>query len=119
MDIERIDPPRRFTVGRRQDIELSDCARIALVPDEQVTFTTPAGGELDVARKAWGFYATPSLNARLPTHGLRPALCANAGGQTYLLLVEAGSEVAFKTYLEAEEMRILAWLDGSEPLPWS
>ncbi|MCR9221866.1 MAG: hypothetical protein NXI21_16700 [Alphaproteobacteria bacterium] len=114
MDLTRIDPPRRFRVGRDGAIELSECARIALQPDEQVTFTTPAGGEYDVARKDWGFYATPSLNGRLPAHGLRPALCANAAGQLYLLLVETGCEEAFHAYLDGEAMRVLLWLDGPE-----
>jgi hypothetical protein len=79
-----------------------------------VTFTTAAGGEYDVARKAWGFYATPSLNGRLPDHGLRPALAANAQGRLYLLLVEAGREPEFEAYLAGESMRVVAWLDTDE-----
>jgi len=114
MDIQKSDPPRRFTVGRDQALTLTDCAHIALDPDEQVTFTTPAGGEVDVCRKDWGFYATPSLNGRLPAHGLKPALCANAGGQLYLLLVETGQEAAFEAYLRDEEMRAIAWLDAPD-----
>lgn len=112
MKIDHKTPPRRFTVGRARDIEIADCAAIALAPDEQVTFTTPAGGEYDVARKSWGFYATPSLNGRLPAHGLRPALCANAAGQCYLLLVETGAEADFQAYLAAEAMRVVLWLDA-------
>ncbi|MBP5855601.1 hypothetical protein KAJ83_01160 [Marivibrio halodurans] len=114
MEIDRKNPPRRFTVGREGGITIADCAAIALSPDEQVTFTTPAGGEYDVARKAWGFYATPSLNGRLPAHGLRPALCVNAVGRLYLLLREDGREGAFEAYLEAEGMRVLVWLDDPE-----
>lgn len=114
MEIDRKDPPRRFTVGADGGIALSDCAAIALSPDEQVTFTTPSGGELDVARKDWGFYATPSLNGRLPAHGLRPALCVNAKEQLYLLLVEDGHEAAFDAYLTEQAMRVVAWLDGDD-----
>lgn len=111
MEIDRKTPPRRFTVGREGAITIADCAAIALAPDEQVTFTTPSGGEYDVARKDWGFYATPSLNGRLPAHGLRPALCVNVAGQLYLLLREDGHEGAFEAYLEAEGIRVLVWLD--------
>ena len=111
MEIERIEPAREFTVG---DTTIRHAADVALEPDEQVTFTTPAGGEYDVARKAWGFYATPSLNRRLPDHGLRPTLAVNAAGLLYLLLVESGREADFEAYLERESMRILAWLDTNE-----
>jgi hypothetical protein len=111
MKIDHIEPPREFTVG---DVTISHAANVRLEPDEQVTFTTPAGAEYDVARKSWGFYATPSLNGRLPAHGLRPALAANAEGRVYLLLVEAGSEADFESYLEEESMRVVAWLDTDE-----
>jgi hypothetical protein len=32
----------------------------------------------------------------------------------YLMLVEAGDEQDFQAYLDAEEMRIVAWLDTDE-----
>ena len=115
MKIDRIDPPRRFAVGRDNAITMADCARIDLAADEQVTFTTAAGAEYDVARKSWGFYATPSLNGRLPAHGLRPALCANRAGGRYVLLVERGHEADFRAYLAAEGLEVLAWLDEDDP----
>lgn len=108
MDIERIDPPREFAVG---DITIRHAANVALDPDEQVTFTTANGAEYDVARKSWGFYATPSLNRRLPAHGLRPALAANADGRLSVMLVEQGHEEDFLAYLERESMRVITWLD--------
>jgi len=114
MNISPKDPPRPFRVGADGAIEMRDCGSIALAPDDQVTFTTPDGGEFDVARKAWGFYATPSLNGRLPAHGLRPALCGNPAGQLYLLLVETGSEAAFERYLAEQKMHVLCWLDAPQ-----
>lgn len=114
MEFTQKDPPRRFRVGADGAIEMADCGSLALSPDEQVTFTTPAGGEFDVARKAWGFYATPSLNGRLPAHGLKPALCRNPAGQLYLLLVETGQEAAFERYLAEQEMDVLCWLDAPD-----
>ena len=111
MRIDRKSPPRRFRVGRDAAVEMSDCGTIRLEPDEQVTFVTPDGAEYDVARKEWGFYATPSLEGRLPEHGLRPLLVRNAAGRSYVLLVERGREAALRRYLEAEAMRILRWLD--------
>lgn len=108
MNIRRIDPPRTFRVG---DVDIAHCADVALEPDEQVTFTTRSGTEFDVARKSWGYYATPSLNRRLPAHGLRAVLAANADERLALLLVERGHEEDFSAYCEEQGMRVVAWLD--------
>jgi hypothetical protein len=102
------DPPRLFRAGTA---ELKDCASVDLEPDEQVTFVTEAGGEYDVARKTWGFYATPSLNGRLPRSGLRPAIVRNADAKYYVLLVEQGHEAEFDAYCRAEAMSVVVWLD--------
>ncbi len=118
MKVSPTSPPRRFKTGRKADVEISDCGTIALTPDEQVTFITPDGGEFDVARKDWGFYATPSLEARLPNHGLRPLLARNTAGRSFILLVETGRETQLEAYLAREEMRILRWLD-TDPEPES
>lgn len=74
-----------------------------------------AGGtELDVVRKAWGYYATPSLNGRLREHGLRAALVVNDRGRLYVMLCEDGSEPAFEAYLDEESQRLVCWLDSDE-----
>lgn len=111
MRLEPIEPPREFRVG---EITLRHALNLELDPDEQVTLTTPSGTEYDIVRKAWGYYATPSLNRRLAAHGLRAALCANSDGRIALLLLESGHEEDFNRYLEAEGMRVLAWLDTDE-----
>ena len=110
MRFRPIEPPRRYTAGRT-DVEIADCGRLELEPDEQVTLTTPAGGEYDVTRKAWGFYATPSLNARLPGFGLRPALIENTEGRRFVVLVERGHEAEWDAYREAEQLTVVEWLD--------
>ena len=38
---------------------------VYLAPNEQLTFVTENKNRYDVARKYWGFYATPSINSRL------------------------------------------------------
>ena len=108
------DPPRTFGVGLKEDTRLTDCARIHLAPDEQVTFVTPAGSEYDVVRKSWGFYATPSLNGRLSSAGIRGVLVQNPSGRAYVLLVDDGRESEFNLYLEQERMRVLWWLDTDQ-----
>ncbi|OAN52760.1 hypothetical protein A6A04_15800 [Paramagnetospirillum marisnigri] len=110
-------PPRRFAVGTGNKLTISDCGSMALDPDEQVTLTTPSGGEYDITRKDWGFYATPSLNGRLIGFGLRGALTRNTqSGRIFVMLVERGFEDAFHAYLAEEAMEVVCWLDGSEPL---
>jgi len=116
MKFAPIDPPRRYAVGRRIPHQISDCARIELQADEQVTFVTPAGAEYDVTRKAWGFYATPSLNGRLAGFGLRAALVRNPDQRYFIFLVERGREDEMTRYLDAEEQTLVRWLDTDEAL---
>jgi len=114
------DEPRTFTVGLSAQVELRDCAHIELQPNEQVTFVTALGSEggveLDVVRKGWGFYATPSLNSRLVRKGLRAALVRNRLGHFFIVLIEAGKEAQFDEYAANEELTHVAWMDESEAL---
>ena len=116
MKVTPIQPPRSFGVGTRGGT-LDHVADVRLDPDEVVTFRTDSETEFDVTRKSWGYYATPSLNGRLREHGLRAALAVGvprAAGEPermYLLLVEAGREADFQTYIDAEHMRVVGWLD--------
>ena len=115
MKFTPIDPPRQFQVsGRGVTLTLSDCGRVALEPDEQVTFTTASGGEYDVARKDWGFYATPSTNGRLKSFGLRAALVLSGYQKLFVVLVEAGKEDVFLEYVAADQQRLLCWLDDDD-----
>ena len=117
MEFERKVPPRRFPVGIVGDIEMKDCGTLRLAPDEQVTLVTESGAEYDVARKDWGFYATPSLNGRLEQFGLRGVLIKNRGtGRYFVLLVEKGREPAFDAYCAQENLAVIAWLDTSAAL---
>jgi hypothetical protein len=97
---------REFEVA---GVPLVHVADVSLEPNEFVTFD----GGLDVTRKDWGYYATPSLNGRLRENGLRAALVLG-GGKLYLLLVEEGAEPAFERYLDEQELRVVAWLDSDE-----
>jgi len=116
MKFDVVDPPRIFEVGRGEIIQLKDCGRINLVPDEQVTFVTDSGAEYDVARKSWGFYATPSLNGRLKTFGLRAVLVKSPNSKYYVFLVESGKEADFQRYLDSEGHTIVTWMDSDNTL---
>jgi hypothetical protein len=115
--LEPKDPPRAFSVGNAVKFEMKDCGTVRLAPDEQVTFVTESGAEYDVARKDWGFYATPSLNGRLEQFGLRGVLIRNRDtGRYFVLLVERGREAAFDAYCAQENLAVIAWLDGTAAL---
>lgn len=117
MKFEEKIPPRRFAVGNAVRFEMMDCGSLSMNPNEQVTFLTPAGGEYDVARKDWGFYATPSLNGRLQQFELRGVLIRNSiTGRYFVLLVERGREDEFEAYRAEESLEIVTWLDSTEIL---
>jgi len=117
MKITPKSPPRRFTVGTAVRREIADCGTLALEADEQMTLVTESGAEFDVTRKDWGFYATPSLNGRLESFGLRAVLVRNrVSARYFVLLVERGHEPSFERYLGEESCEVVAWLDSTDAL---
>jgi hypothetical protein len=117
MKFAQKSPPRRFAVGNADKSEMLDCGTLVLEPDEQVTLVTESGAEYDVARKDWGFYATPSLNGRLESFGLRGVLIRNVlTGRYFVLLVERGREDTFNAYMARESLEVVAWLDCTAAL---
>jgi len=113
----RKDPPRHFLVGAAPQVEMKDCGMLALEADEQITLLTEGGAEYDVARKDWGFYATPSLNGRLEQFGLRGVLIRNRdSGRYFVLLIERGREGAFEAYCRKDNLAVVAWLDSTAAL---
>ena len=116
MKFEPKIPPREFEVGYDVKGIIRDCGTMRLAADEQITFLTEAGGEYDLTRKEWGFYATPSLNGRLAGFNLRAVLVKNRVDRFFVLLVERGKEEAFDRYVAAEPLKIVAWLDSLEAL---
>ena len=111
-----ITPPRVYSAGIDQKVMIKDTGRLSLLPDEQVTVKTEAGAELDVTRKSWGFYATPSLNGRLPEFGLRAILVRNKLGRYFVLLIEDGKYAEFQRYTEEQQLDQVLWLDDGEAL---
>ena len=53
-----------------------------------ISFCTDDGSEYDVVAKEWGFYATPSINARLIDQGFKTALVKNTKNRFYIMLVK-------------------------------
>ncbi|MCF7993664.1 MAG: hypothetical protein K9L88_02355 [Chromatiaceae bacterium] len=111
MKLELKDTPRTFRVGAVNQIEISDLGDIHLAPNEQLTFVSEAGPRYDIARKDWGYYATPSINGRLANEGFKTALVKNKQGLIYILLVEQANRTLFDNYCWQENQTLLAWLD--------
>ena len=108
-------PPRLFEVGNAKKFNIKDCGLMRLEDDEQITFITNEGAEYDVAKKNWGFYATPSLNGRLESFNLRSVIIVNKiTRRFFLLLIERGKEESFKNYCNQESLEVVIWLDNSE-----
>jgi hypothetical protein len=116
MNFDCKEPPRIYAAGFERKVTIRDCGSLRLDPDEQVTFVTDSGRQYDVTRKEWGFYATPSLNGRLTSFGLRGVLVRNRNGRYFLLLVEVGREERFEAYRDSENLELVAWLDTDERL---
>lgn len=117
MRIDVKGPPRTFEVkGAGITDVLSDCATIDLAPNEQVTFKSGGGGEYDVVRKPWGYYATPSTNGRLKSFGLRAAIVRSSIGQIFVMLVEQAKEAEFRDYLARDQQNLVCWLDDEADL---
>jgi hypothetical protein len=116
MKFEPKNPPREFEVGYDVKGIIRDCGSMRLAADEQITFLTEDGGEYDLTRKEWGFYATPSLNGRLAGFNLRAVLVKNRVDRYFVLLVERGKEEAFERYVRQEPLKIVTWLDSAEAL---
>ena len=111
MKFNEVNPPREFKVGLDNQIIIKDCGIIHLKPDEQITFVTGDGKEYDVARKDWGFYATPSINGRLKNFGFKTALVKNSHNKYYIMLVEKEKTIEFEKYLKKENNYFLRWLE--------
>ena len=111
MEVKLNDPPRRFNVGIQNQIEISDCGKVKLEADEQITFITSSGKEHDVAAKTWGFYATASVNGRLVDQGFKTAFVRNSIGRCYVMLVDRNRISEFEEYLREEKQVVEEWLD--------
>jgi hypothetical protein len=111
MKIQLNDPPRTFCVGTNSSIKIKDLGNVYLDADEQITFLTESGAEYDFVRKNWGFYATPSINARLVAEGFKTALVENKNGRIYIMVIEASMTSDFEEYCTLEGQTVLQWLN--------
>ena len=102
---------RKFEVNNAgQTFELSHVMDLMLEADEQVTLVAEEGKEVDICRKDWGYYATPSLNSRLKKFGYRCCLVDSAG-KKFIHIVDQNKMLSYQNYLDQQKMTIIMWLD--------
>lgn len=106
-----LDVPRLFTPTASSDQVIEDWGKIFLPLNSMVSFVTESGKEYDVCAKSWGFYATPSINARLKNQGFKTALVKNAQGRLYVMLVEQEKLESFADFLKDENEVVEEWFD--------
>lgn len=109
MDKKFYDTPREFSIN---SVTIKDYGKLILDSNEMISFQTDSGKEYDFTAKEWGFYATPSINARLKNEGFKTALVTNEYNRLYLMVVEEDKIALFKEYLKKnQDNRIICWLD--------
>ena len=112
MKIDVNDPPRVFYADAEKEYAISDCGKVHLEPEEQVSFVTANGKEYDFVAKPWGYYASPSINHRLRNEGFKTALVKSVRfNRHYIMAVDDSMLDEFDLYLEATQQEVAEWLD--------
>lgn len=115
MQIFKKKKPRKYHAGN--NVFIKDCGKILLNSDEQITFITKKKNQYDLAKKNWGFYATPSINSRLKKFKFRTAIIKSLNsGKYFIFILEKGKEKAFNKYLKQENFKVILWFDKKSDL---
>ncbi len=97
---------RRFLVGVKKQIKITEKAKIFLKNNEQICFLHHKD-EYDFVKKNWGFYASPSINSRLKINNFRSFIVMNKKKHIYLMIVSKSKMKYFKDYLKIEKNKIV------------
>ena len=107
MKIKHISPPRTFKVGAKKKINITHTADVSLDENEQVTFVGDDNSEIDIVKKSWGYYLTPSINKRLLSFGIFTYLVQNSRGNIFVMAVEKKKLKEFMEYITFTEQKII------------
>ena len=105
---------RKFLVGKKNDITLTEAGSIKLRHDENISIFFDEFVNYDVTKKEWGFYCLPSINKRLKKFNLKVALTQNIRLNTYFLMLVVNKKKLikkFEDYCDKENLQIIIWLD--------
>lgn len=101
--VEKVEPPRRFRVGKDNWVEISDCAHVFLEKNEMVRIAHADGTmEWPVVRRRWGFCLPLPLD-RATQNGLRAVLSGKDEKRCHLLFFDPRHERGFLEYEDIED----------------
>ena len=103
---------RIFQPNKKKRLFLNHVENINLKNNELVTFVDN-NHEYDVVKKAWGYYATPSINKRLVNNNFLTFLVKNrVTSDLFIFLVQKNKVKLFKDYIKKENIKIVLKLNG-------
>lgn len=109
--------PREYEVGIKSKTIIKDVGKINLDSDEQITFVDSSDNEYDLAKKNWGYYATPSINKRLKKFNYKTALVKNNETDLFYIMIVYDKKInEFNKYISADSMEIVCWLDENKSI---
>ena len=100
---------RKFFPLKDSNLQITDCGKIILKKDEQVTFEFNKK-KYDFCCTNWGFYASPSINSRLKKEGFKIGLFKNKENKRYILAVDKDKIKNFKIFLKETKHSLINWL---------
>lgn len=107
-----IKKKRIFQPNKKEKLFLKHVANINLNNNEVITFVDK-GDEYDVVKKAWGYYATPSINKRLVNNNFLTFLVKNKKTNgLFIFLVKKNKVKLFKDYIKKQNIKIVLKLNG-------
>ena len=102
---------RKFKVGFDNNIIISDLGKIALLENEQVSFTDESDRSFDVTRKSFGYYLTSSIEPRLADNKYKVSIVQSRITRRYfILLVMEEKLLDFENYCHHEKLEHITWI---------
>ena len=99
---------RKFIV--KPGITLTHKADIHLKNNEQITLKEKKK-EIDIVKKQWGYYLTPSTNKRLIRFNLITAIIKNTKTKNlFVFAIDKNKMSYFERYAKKEKLKVVKWL---------
>ena len=100
---------RKFRPIKNSELEITDCGKIYLDDNEQVTFGFNKKS-YDFCQTNWGFYVTSSINSRLKKEGFKVGLFKNKNQRRYVYAIDNKKIKIFKLFLKKTNHTLVSWL---------
>ena len=105
---------RKFRVGFKRNIIISDLGKIELLENEQISFTDESERSFDVTRKSFGYYLTSSIEPRLADNNYKVSIVqSRVTSRYFVLLVMEEKLLDFENYCDEEKLNVIAWITNA------